>query len=110
MSLTGPYGAFLGYLGEGRYARPVPEVRYDTQGTAIHYEKPGRYRGLPAHEASLLSDALYYDLPGSPCLLTLRKRWAERATDEQWEEPTTVDAGVFYDWGVVAARNYNEDL
>lgn len=94
--------------GRGRYRRDVPEVRYDVHGTAIHYEKPGRYRGLLAHEASSLSDALYYDLPGSPCLLTLRKRWAERAVYDDAEEPTTVDAGLFYDWGQVAARNYNE--
>lgn len=69
----------------------VPEVRYDVHGTAIHYEKPGRYRGLLAHEASALSDALYHDLPGSSCLLTLRKRWAERAAWEAEDEATRVE-------------------
>lgn len=81
----------------------VPEVRYDVHGTTIHYEKPGRYRGLLAHEASALSDALYHDLPErqcertgatlppSPCLLTLRKRWAERAAWEAEDEATRVD-------------------
>lgn len=86
-----PYGGQPGYLAEGRYARPVPEVRYDVYGTAIFYDQPDRYRGLLAHEASALSDALYHDLPGSPCLLTLRKRWAERAVYDDADEPTSVD-------------------
>lgn len=68
----------------------VPEVRYDVYGTYIHYELPGRYRGLDAPQAAALSDALYHDLPGSPCLLTLRKRWVDRAAWEAEDEETVV--------------------
>lgn len=92
--------------GAGAYARPVPEVRYDVHGTAVLYDNAGRYRGLLANEASALSDALYYDLPGSPCLLTLRKRWAERASED---DVTSVDEGLYFDYGRVSARNYNEE-
>lgn len=82
--------------GFGECACLVPEVRYDVHGTAINYELTGRYRGLLAHEASALSDALYHDLPGSPCLLTLRKRWVERAAWEGEDEATVVSDKL--DW------------
>lgn len=91
MSYNDDFAAHRWCQGKGLLARPVPEVRYDVHGTAIHYEKPGRYRGLLAHEASALSDALYYDLPGSPCLLTLRKRWVDRAAWEAEDGETRVD-------------------
>lgn len=90
-------------FGHGQLRFDVPEVRYDQHGTATYYERPERYRGLLAHEASALSDALYHDLgervclstgallPPSPCLLTLRTRWAlQSRLDVEDDEPTLV--------------------
>lgn len=83
-------------LAEGGFAEAVDEVRYDDQGTSRVYEPSDRYTGLSAEQASALSDALWHDLPGSPCLRTLRLRWSMRAelARDEFEEPTRVDLEV----------------
>lgn len=86
-----------GMLARGDFAQAVAELRYED-------DPRRRYDGLSWLEAERLNAALVE-------LADLSGTWVGRAAcaEDHAEDVTLVDQGLYYDYGRVPARWYNED-